>query len=65
MKKLNTYLANLAVINIKIHNLHWNVVGSQFVAVHEFLNPNMIRLVKDLMKLQNSSEWLGNFQLLI
>lgn len=37
MKKLNTYLANLAIINIKIHNLHWNVVGSQFVAVHEYL----------------------------
>ena len=37
MKKLNTYLANLAVINIKIHNLHWNIVGSQFVSVHEYL----------------------------
>lgn len=37
MKKLNTYLANLAVINIKFHNLHWNIVGSQFVPVHEYL----------------------------
>ena len=37
MTKLNTYLANLAVINIKIHNLHWNIVGSQFVSVHEYL----------------------------
>ncbi|VFB15957.1 Antigen C1-5 [Urinicoccus massiliensis] len=37
MTKLNTYLANLAVLNIKIHNLHWNIVGSQFVSVHEFL----------------------------
>ena len=37
MTKLNTYLANLAVINIKIHNLHWNVVGSKFVSVHEYL----------------------------
>ena len=37
MTKLNTYLANLAVINIKFHNLHWNVVGSQFVSVHEYL----------------------------
>ena len=37
MTKLNTYLANLAVINIKLHNLHWNVVGSQFVSVHEYL----------------------------
>ena len=37
MKNLNTYLANLAVINIKLHNLHWNIVGSQFVPVHEYL----------------------------
>ena len=37
MTNLNTYLANLAVINIKIHNLHWNIVGSQFVSVHEYL----------------------------
>ena len=37
MTKLNTYLANLAVLNIKIHNLHWNIVGPQFVSVHEYL----------------------------
>ena len=37
MTNLNEYLANLAVINIKFHNLHWNVVGSQFVALHEYL----------------------------
>lgn len=36
MIKLNTYLANLAVLNVKFHNIHWNVVGKQFVQVHEF-----------------------------
>jgi starvation-inducible DNA-binding protein len=39
MKKvelLNQYVANLAVWNVKLHNLHWNVVGNQFVQVHEF-----------------------------
>lgn len=30
------YLANLAVWNAKLHNLHWNVVGRAFVQVHEF-----------------------------
>lgn len=30
------YLANLAVWNVKLHNLHWNVVGRAFVQVHEF-----------------------------
>ena len=36
MNKLNLYLANLAVLNVKLHNVHWNVVGKQFVQVHEF-----------------------------
>ncbi|MDO4701271.1 MAG: DNA starvation/stationary phase protection protein [Erysipelotrichaceae bacterium] len=35
-KEFNSYLADLAVITFKLHNLHWNVVGTQFVAVHEF-----------------------------
>ncbi len=35
-KLINKYVANLAVWNIKLHNLHWNVKGPQFVAVHNF-----------------------------
>ncbi len=35
--KLNGYLANLGVMYIKIHNLHWNVVGLNFKATHEYL----------------------------
>ena len=33
----NAYLANIGVSYIKLHNLHWNVVGSPFKAVHEYL----------------------------
>lgn len=36
MNKLNVYLSNLAVLNAKLHNLHWNVTGRTFVQVHEF-----------------------------
>lgn len=36
-EKLNTYLADTAVMYIKLHNLHWNVYGLQFKAVHEYL----------------------------
>jgi starvation-inducible DNA-binding protein len=36
-EKLNNYLANTAVMYIKLHNLHWNVFGPQFKAVHEYL----------------------------
>lgn len=35
--KLNGYLANLGVAYIKMHNLHWNVVGLNFKAAHEYL----------------------------
>ena len=34
--QMNVYVANLAVWNVKLHNLHWNVVGEQFPAVHKF-----------------------------
>ena len=37
MVETNKYLANLGVMYIKLHNLHWNVVGPQFKAVHEYL----------------------------
>jgi starvation-inducible DNA-binding protein len=39
MKKIqlmNTYISNLAILNNKLHNLHWNVVGVQFMPVHNF-----------------------------
>lgn len=34
---LNRYLANVAVEYVKLHNLHWNVVGPDFKQVHEYL----------------------------
>jgi DNA-binding ferritin-like protein len=37
MHPLNVYLSDLAVLNVKLHNLHWNVVGPQFVQLHEFV----------------------------
>ena len=36
IKTLNIYVANLAVLNVKFHNLHWNVVGPQFIPLHQF-----------------------------
>ncbi|MBF4695965.1 Dps family protein [Fusibacter ferrireducens] len=34
--QMNLYLADLAVMNIKLHNLHWHVVGVNFFAIHNF-----------------------------
>lgn len=36
IKKLNVYLSNLAVLNANLHNIHWNVLGKEFVSIHEF-----------------------------
>lgn len=36
-KSVNQYLADLALWNIKLHNLHFNVEGIPFKAIHEFL----------------------------
>ncbi len=33
-KELNNYLANLGLLDIKLHNLHWNVEGKEFFSVH-------------------------------
>ena len=33
--KLNIFLADIAALNIKIHNLHWNVIGREFKSVHK------------------------------
>ena len=36
VKKVNEYLSNLAVLNVKLHNIHWNVEGNQFQRIHNF-----------------------------
>lgn len=35
-KEFNQYLSNLGVMTFKLHNLHWNVTGPQFIPIHEF-----------------------------
>lgn len=33
---LNQYVADLHLFNTKLHQLHWNVVGLQFVPIHKY-----------------------------
>ena len=55
---LNTYLADLGVLYIKLHNLHWNVVGRDFKQVHEYLETlydgvsDVLDEVAELLKMQ-------------
>ena len=34
VKSLNDYLANLNLLYVKIHNLHWNIQGHSFFQLH-------------------------------
>jgi starvation-inducible DNA-binding protein len=59
MQKVQVYLSNLAVMNVKLHNLHWNVVGKNFVQLHEFTEEMYDGLFKqfddvaELLKMRN------------
>ena len=33
---MNPYLSDLVVFYLKLHDLHWNVKGRQFVEVHKY-----------------------------
>lgn len=33
---LNQYVADTAVMFIKLHNIHWNIVGSDFLELHKY-----------------------------
>ena len=33
---MNSYLSDLVVFYLKLHDLHWNVKGMQFVPVHQY-----------------------------
>jgi len=37
IQELGQYLANLHVLYVKLHNMHWNVEGRQFFQLHEKL----------------------------
>lgn len=56
--KVNGYLANVGVSYIKLHNLHWNVVGPEFKAVHEYLETlydgfaDVLDAVAELLKME-------------
>ena len=59
LDKLNVFLANLAAMNIKVHNLHWNVVGPNFPVIHKMTEEiyKMFQCqfdeVAEMMKMQN------------
>ena len=56
---LQEYIGNLALWNVKLHNLHWNVVGPNFMEIHEFTEEiydnvfEQFDQVAELLKMKN------------
>jgi len=59
--KLDLYLANLAVNYIKLHNLHWNIVGKAFKQVHEFLEAMYDETTESLDAVAEYQKMTGKF----
>lgn len=61
VKNLNQYLANSSVLYIKLHNLHWNIIGSDFKTIHEYLEtlydslPSVIDDVAEMLKINGET----------
>lgn len=45
---LDTYLADLGVLHIKLHNLHWNVEGESFFTLHSKMEEYYDQISDDL-----------------
>jgi starvation-inducible DNA-binding protein len=60
-KKLDIYVANLAVNYIKLHNLHWNVAGKAFKQVHEYLESLYDETTESLDAVAEHQKMSGEF----
>ena len=70
LELLQEYLSNLGVLIVKLHNVHWNVVGNQFLKVHTFTEEIYDEMfknydevaellkMKDIMPLSTMAEYL-------
>ena len=62
-KLMNQYVADLAVLNVKFHNLHWNVVGERFEAVHVYVEKLYDMLFENYDEVAERLKMLGEFPL--
>jgi len=56
-------LSDIAVLNVKLHNIHWNVVGPQFVEIHEYTEKLYTGFFEDYDELAERIKMLGGFPL--
>ncbi|MGS0973133.1 MAG: Dps family protein [Candidatus Izemoplasmataceae bacterium] len=58
---MNQYVADLAVLNVKFHNLHWNVIGERFEQVHVHLEAIYDDLFVKFDEVAERIKMLGEF----
>jgi starvation-inducible DNA-binding protein len=63
LELMQKVLSDIAVLNVKLHNLHWNVVGPQFVPVHEYTEKLYTGFSDDYDQLAERIKMLGEFPL--
>ncbi len=63
LELMQKVLSDIAVINVKLHNVHWNVVGPQFVPIHEYTEKLYDGFFKDYDELAERIKQLGGFPL--
>lgn len=61
VETMNQYVADLAVLNVKFHNLHWNVVGERFEQVHIHLEALYDDLFVKFDEVAERVKMLGEF----
>ncbi len=60
---LNIYLANLNILYIKLHNFHWNVIGTGFFPLHEKTQELYEAIAEELDEVAERIRALGCFPL--
>ncbi len=61
INKMNQLVADLLYLNVKFHNLHWNVVGMEFVSIHEFTESAYTDLFEKYDEMAERLKMLGEF----
>ncbi len=63
LELMQKVLSDIAVLNVKLHNIHWNVVGPQFVSLHEYTETLYTGFFEDYDELAERIKMLGEFPL--
>ncbi len=61
IEKLNQLVADFHFLNVKFHNLHWNVVGMEFASIHEFTEEAYNEFFAKYDEVAERLKMLGNF----